>query len=849
MSNLFNPKILKREIDQYSFPNQTIIEKHLKIIGGWQKALRDHDLDKTKEKTIQGQFLEKIFHQILGYETQVEGNPQWFMIQHPKTEVDAKEADGSLGFFTKDEKITRAVIELKDARASLDKKQSSRKGNYSPVEQGYVYATKFDHCDWIIISNFREIRLYHKSRTSEYYEVINFLELHQPEIYKRFYFLFNKENLLEKNRNGLLDQLVKDTSHEEEQITQQFYKTYSQIRYSLYEHLKQHNSEVEAKVLIEKAQKIIDRMIFIFFCEDRINMLPKDISQTTYNRAKDSFSPSDERIWNEFEGLFLSINKGNHRVSPPINAYNGGLFAQDDVLDALHIKDDIWDEIIELAKYDFESDVNVNILGHIFEQSISDLETLKTDMGMEKESKSKRKMQGIFYTPENITEYIVEQTVGRYLQEHPDKLPDIKILDPACGSGAFLNQAHTYLQKQWKIAHEEGLFKSEDAHLGALFDYNIAANNKRILLNNIFGVDLNPESVEITKLALWLKTANKNEKLQTLDQNIKCGNSLIPDPSIDEKAFNWEASFKQIMDEGGFDVVIGNPPYVRHEYLQEAHKQYLIENYPEISTGTADLYVYFFERGISLLKEGGYFGFIVSNKFLKADYGKKLLKYIQTHTQIIQLIDFGDLQLFEKATTYPCIIILKKTDIVAESEFDFLNLSKHFQKPVFTDLNVEISEKGFHCIVKKSDSKWILENPVERKILQKMKETGIALGEYCDGKIFYGIKTGFNEAFIIDEEKRNELIDQDPNSEEIIKPFLSGKEIKRYFVDWQGKYILFTRRGIDIEQYPAVKKHLEAFRRDLEPKKNKSDKYGRAMGSYKWYELQTTVDYYKSFEE
>ncbi len=287
MSNLFNPKILKREIDQYSFPNQTTIEKHLKIIGGWQKALRDHDLDKTKEKTIQGQFLEKVFHQILGYETQVEGNPEWFMIQHPKTEVDAKEADGSLGFFTKDEKITRAVIELKDARASLDKKQSSRKENYSPVEQGYVYATKFDHCDWIIISNFREIRLYHKSRTSEYYEVINFLELHQPEIYKRFYFLFNKENLLEKNRNGLLDQLVKDTSHEEEQITQQFYKTYSQIRYSLYEHLKKHNSEFEPKILIEKAQKIIDRMIFIFFCEDRINMLPKDISQTTYTRAKD----------------------------------------------------------------------------------------------------------------------------------------------------------------------------------------------------------------------------------------------------------------------------------------------------------------------------------------------------------------------------------------------------------------------------------------------------------------------------------------------------------------------------------------------------------------------------------
>lgn len=839
MSTLFNPKLLKREIDRYTFPKRDILQKHFKIIQGWQKALRDHDLDKTKEKTIQGQFLEKIFHQILGYETQTEGNSQWFMIQHPKTEVDAKEADGSLGFFTTTEKTTRAVIELKDARSPLDKKQTSRKELYTPVEQGYIYATKFDHCDWIIVSNFREIRLYHKSRTSDFYEGIDFLELDRPEVYQKFYFLFNKDTLIDEKRNAMLDQLVQDTSHEEEKITQKFYQSYKQIRLTLFEHLKTHNTTVEKDILIEKAQKLLDRMIFIFFCEDRIDMLPANISQSTCERAKNSYSPSDERIWNEFKGLFLSIDKGNNRVKPPINAYNGGLFAEDTVLDALHVKDDIWDDIIALSAYDFESDVNVNILGHIFEQSISDIEQLKAaDDGL-KEKRSKRKTHGIFYTPENITEYIVEQTVGRYLQEHPDRLQTIKILDPACGSGAFLNQAHSFLQKQWKIAHEEGRIRSEDAHLGGLFDYNPAVNNKRILLNNIFGVDLNKESVEITKLALWLKTANKKEKLQSLNENIKCGNSLIDDPAIDKMAFNWTREFKPVLDGGGFDIVIGNPPYVRHEYIPEAQKEYLVNTCPDVSSGSADLFVYFFEKGISLLKERGYFGFIVSNKFLKADYGKKLLTYIQTQTRIVQLIDFGDLQLFENATTYPCIIILKKQK-QASSTFNVLPLSKYYREPVFTNLNVEMAEKSFECVVKKDDKRWVLENPVEKAILAKMNANGVPLGQYCDGKIYYGIKTGLNEAFIIDGERRKELIAKDPRSAEIIKPLLTGKEIKRYGIEWFGKYLLLTKNGLDIPtQYPTVYEHLERYQEQLKKRYDKGEN---------WYNLRS-CNYYDEFEE
>ena len=154
-------------------------------------------------------------------------------------------------------------------------------------------------------------------------------------------------------------------------------------------------------------------------------------------------------------------------------------------------------------------------------------------------------------------------------------------------------------------------------------DVNFAEINRSILLRNLYGVDLNPESVEITKLSLWLKTARSSEPLQNLDKNIKCGNSIVDDPEFaGARAFDWNKEFPFIPKEGGFDVIVGNPPYVRQELIKEI-KPYLESKY-KVYTGVSDLYVYFFEKALSLLKENGLFAFIVSSKFLRADYGKKL---------------------------------------------------------------------------------------------------------------------------------------------------------------------------------------------------------------------------------
>ena len=209
------------------------------------------------------------------------------------------------------------------------------------------------------------------------------------------------------------------------------------------------------------------------------------------------------------------------------------------------------------------------------------------------EKKGRRKKEGIFYTPDFVTQFLVENVVGRFLEANPNKLESIKILDPACGSGAFLNQAHSYLMREYTVRHEQKMFEQPYKRQLDISDVNFAEINKSILLHNLFGVDLNPESVEITKLSLWLKTARSSEPLQNLDKNIKCGNSIVDDPEFaGSRAFDWHKEFPDIMKDGGFDVIVGNPPYVRQELIKEI-KPYLESKY-KVYSGVSDLYVYFF---------------------------------------------------------------------------------------------------------------------------------------------------------------------------------------------------------------------------------------------------------------
>ena len=417
-----------------------------------------------------------------------------------------------------------------------------------------------------------------------------------------------------------------------------------------------------------------------------------------------------------------------------------------------------------------------------------------------------KKAGGVKYTPVYIVEAIVSKTLGPMLKgKTPLEVVLITVLDPACGSGSFLIVAYQYLldwHRDWYVQNlvpllQSGLKPSSPeirrllpgvetgkkgrkkepelpVYQGRGGEWRLTtAERKRILLNNIYGVDIDRQAVEVTKLSLLLKvlegendetiskqlTLFQERALPDLSNNIKCGNSLIgwdilkDNPGLTQEEidrinpFDWEKEFPEIFQRGGFSVVIGNPPYVRQEGLGE-FKGYFQKHY-KVYQGTADLYAYFIERGVSLLREGGIFSYIVANKWMRANYGQPLRAWLKEQC-IEEIIDFGDLQVFQGATTYPCIIRITKStphtsfEVTQVKTLDFQNLSDYVKENHYSVNQLALDDKG-----------WSLADERTQALLTRLKASGVPLSEYVSGKIYRGILTGLNEAFVIDERQRS----------------------------------------------------------------------------------------------
>ena len=299
------------------------------------------------------------------------------------------------------------------------------------------------------------------------------------------------------------------------------------------------------------------------------------------------------------------------------------------------------------------------------------------------------------------------------------------------------------------------------------------------------------------------------------------------------------------MKNGGFDVVIGNPPYVRQEGLGDL-KEYLQRKYT-VYHGMADLYAYFIEKGVSLLRDKGIFGYIVSNKWMRANYGEPLRKWLMQQC-IEQIVDFGDLPVFQQATTYPCILVIGKGK--PSSTF----VAAQVKTLEFESLEGYVKENRHS--VKLSildDTGWSLADERSAALLNKLKKSGIPLKEYVKGKIYRGVLTGLNEAFVIDAETRNRLLSEDPKSKEIIKPFLLGRDVKRYSIEDEGRYLILIPKGWTGQKsssfadawkwfkqnYPSIATHLLPFKEKAEKRYDK--------GEY-WWELRA-CEYYAEFEK
>ncbi|HEU5118841.1 MAG TPA: DNA methyltransferase, partial [Isosphaeraceae bacterium] len=437
-------------------------------------------------------------------------------------------------------------------------------------------------------------------------------------------------------------------------------------------------------------------------------------------------------------------------------------------------------------------------------------------------------------------------------------LDTLTVCDPACGSGAFLTAVYNWFeQNRLDILTD---LHNADPDAPECHDQNglpgdirdwTALSAPLILKNNVFGVDLSPESVEIAQLSLWIRTARRGQPLTDLSANILPGNSVVDDPSLDPAhAFPWHQKFPHVFANGGFDAIVGNPPYVRQERLAP-FKDHFATHY-KAASGTADLYVYFYEKGVDLLKPGGLLAFISSGTFVKGAFAAPLRKLLSTEASLVSLIDFGEFQPFPDAEMVrPSCVVLEKGD-----QQEMTTVLKFLGKvEIPRDLGSAIAEMGVRITTpRNTDGDWQLENEGAVSLLKKIQAQGAALEEYTKGSMYRGVGTGDNDVFVIDSEMRNSFISQDPDSAEIIHPFLQGTHLRPWFHEESDQWLIFTQRGIDIEKYQSIKQHLLPHRRELEPRPRDwtpSEKVpvwpGRKPGSYTWYEIQDPIEYAPAF--
>ena len=516
---------------------------------------RQENIRESKEEQFQEGFLTELFGKILGYT--LNPNPNYNLITENKNIKDSKKADGAILV----NQVVKAVIELKGTDTT----------DLGKVEaQAFGYKNNQPECVYVITSNFEKLRFY-IDNAIEHIE-FNLFTLSETE-FEFLYTCLSYESISQNIPKKLKD----DSLSEENKVTKQLYNDYSLFKKELHQNLVKLNPQFEPLELFKKSQKLLDRFLFLFFAEDR-NLLPPNSVRLILDDWQ-KLQELDEPIplYNRFKKYFEYLNTGFKGKKYDVFAYNGGLFKPDEVLDNIVMDDALlFTHTKKLSEYDFESEVDVNILGHIFENSLNELDEVKAQLeGQEiDKSKTKRKKDGVFYTPKYITKYIVENTVGKLCIEKKEELKLIEadyttdkkrqastkktliaklndyrnwllqltICDPACGSGAFLNQALDFLISEHKHVDELQAKLFGDAMV-------LSDVEKSILENNLFGVDLNEESVEIAKLSLWLRTAQPNRKLNDLNNNIKCGNSLIDDPAIaGDKAFNWQEAFPQVFE-------------------------------------------------------------------------------------------------------------------------------------------------------------------------------------------------------------------------------------------------------------------------------------------------------------
>jgi len=635
--------------------------------------------------------------------------------------------------------------------------------------------------------------------------------------------IFSKKAVLQGSFDRYIESAKKKRGTQE--VDDEFLKEIEGWREELASNIAIRNSHLSVRELNDAVQRTIDRIIFLRMCEDRgieqygqlLSLLERE---NIYPHLCKIYEKADEKY---NSGLF-NFKKERDRSTPP-----------DEITLKLTIDDKVLKDIIKHiyypeSPYEF-SVLRPEILGNVYEQFLGKVIRLTEGHRAKIEEKPEvKKAGGVYYTPEFIVDYIVKNTIGKLCEgKTPKQIEKLHILDPACGSGSFLLGAYSYLltyhlnyymNRKNKKSYKEQIFQRKDGQWVLTIK-----EKKRILLNNIYGVDIDSQAVEVTKLSLLLKVLEgenrdvyeKQQKLwrervlPDLGDNIKCGNSLIgPDiyNSIQTKlfengemyrinAFDWNTEFKEIMENGGFDAIIGNPPYIRIQAMKEwapVEVEFYKQCYTSASKGNYDIYVVFVEKGTKLLNGGGILGFILPHKFFNAKYGEPLREILTKGKHLSKIVHFGDQQVFSGSTTYTCLLFLDKRE---KNKFEFDRVDDLLEWKF-----KESAKKGKIRLKEVSEKEWNFSVGDEADLFKKLREMPFKLKDVAE-RIFQGLVTGADPVFIVENIDAKNYFSVSLNQEcrlekELMHPLCKGSvDIRRYYAGNVKKSILFPYKIID----------------------------------------------------
>ncbi|WP_281817075.1 Eco57I restriction-modification methylase domain-containing protein [Brachyspira pilosicoli] len=846
----------------YNSAKQKAYDVILHLVDNFQNGIKSKNETETRRY-----YIDKFF-EALGWDVGNEKGKRE-VIHEDIVKVKGKTKFPDYGFYFKGKRVF--FVEAKDTK--VDIKNDSR-----PAFQlrSYAWSAKLGVS---ILTDFEEFAVYdctvrpkENDRTEaariKYFTYEDYLK---EGVFDYIYDLFERENVA----NGSLDAYSENLCNRKgsETVDVHFLSTLDELRTKLAVVISKLNREMSEKDINYAVQQIIDRIIFLRVAEDRnVENYGLLALANPKNKNEDDFKNYGFNGENSYyENLNYIFDRANEK-------YNSGLFDEDAIVRNLNIDDktikDIIDELYTPKNpYQF-SVIPVEIIGNAYEQFLG--KTISIDKNHKAVIELKpevRKAGGVYYTPEYIVDYIVANTVGEAIKgKTPDEIVNIKILDPACGSGSFLLGAYKYLLNY----HKEYFLKNKTKkYMGSRYEIIDESGNlalwvrKQILINNIFGVDIDSNAVEVAKLSLLLKSFEDsfnvneygqgsllNEKiLPSLENNIKSGNSLInsnfnsegerlfasdEDTQYKIKCFSWEKEFSSVIKKGGFDIIIGNPPYVKEYTDRESFENVKKGNLAKYYQGKMDLWYFFVCFGLDILKENGKLGFIAPNNWITNAGASILRNKILTDSKILKYIDFGDFRVFLEAGIQTMVFILNKEKINEDYEIDYYKiLNKNIDIFEIENFLFENEKSNDISHIKTIISKdKMLNNLItfidssKDTVLSKIKEMGnyfltsenTAQGivypqDYLNEKnrsILGGdFKVGDGIFVLTDEEKKSLNLSKEELG--LIKPAYTTEQIKRYYADSNNKeWVIYTDSTFKdvnkIKKYPNIKKHLDKFK-------------------------------------